>query len=177
MTSTGWRSSFVLPVVVLCVFVAHATAQAPDLQGIYVLEAQASDDVARAIDDAVAPMNFITKRIARSRLQSTNQPPQRLRIAYTASEVDIAADADDPIRTPADGTPVEWTRKDNERFTVVTRWESMALKRTFRAKDGERSNTYTLAGDRSKLTVTVVVTSASLPKPLTYRLVYQRTSG
>ncbi|HKG78143.1 MAG TPA: hypothetical protein VKA78_01960 [Pyrinomonadaceae bacterium] len=57
---------------------------------------------------------------------------------------------------------------------VSTVWESGKLKRTFKEEAGERINTYIISADGKTLTMQVSVTSAQL-RPLTYKLVYQRS--
>lgn len=154
--------------------VREAAAQAPGLSGTYVIDARASDDVAKAIDEIVKDMNFVKRPLARRRLTTTNQPSQRLQIAATGSEVSITTDDGQTVRTPADGKPVDWKRNDGEQFAVTTTLDGRTIKRTFRADDGERANTYTLGADGATLTMTIVLTSPQLPEPLTYKLVYRR---
>jgi hypothetical protein len=157
---------------------AQGTAAAQDIRGAFTLYPQASDDVAKAIETVVTPMNFIKKPLARKRLKETNQPPQRIEITATSSEVSISTDDGEVVRTPADGRPVEWTRKsDGETFMVTTVREGRVIRRTFRADDGQRASSYAISPDGGTLTMTVVVTSPQLPDPLTYTLVYRRAGS
>jgi hypothetical protein len=158
-------------------FAHEARAQRTDIHGLYVLDPQAGDDVGKVIEGVVADMNFIKKPLARKRLTSTNQPPQRIEISATASEVSVTTDGQDVIRTPGDGRAVEWTRKDGETFTISTVRDARVITRTFRADDGQRVNTYTFSPDGATLTMIVVVTSPQLPDPLAYKLVYRRSGS
>ena len=152
---------------------AHAQGGEPSLQGTYTLDAAASDDVDKAIDHTVTRMNALKRPIARGRLQKVNQPYQRVVIAHSGSEVSITTDSRAPIVTSPDGTPIQWTREDGEKFDVSTRWKEGKLEQTFKAEDGQRVNTYTLGPD-GKLTMEAWVTSSRLPRPLAYKLVFNK---
>jgi hypothetical protein len=155
------------------------TPQAPSLQGTYTLDAAASDDVRKAIESAVRGMRWPVQGIARSRLEKTNLPPyQRVVIQLEPSPtgVSITTDGRAPIRTSADGTPIDWTREDKEKFKVSTVLKIGPLEQTFKSKDGQRVNTYSISADGKTLILDVSVTSGRLPRPLTYKLVYKRTA-
>jgi hypothetical protein len=154
--------------------IGGAQAQGFDVRGAYTIMPQAGDDVPKVIEALVEPMNFIKKPLARKRLRETNVPPQRIEIVATAVDVSVKTDDGETVRTPADGRPVEWKRKDGETFTVSTTWNGRVITRNFRADDGERANSYAFSPDGGTLTMTVVVTSPQLPDPLTYKLVYRR---
>ena len=87
----------------------------------------------------------------------------------------ITFDQRRPVESPANGTPVKWTREDGERFDLSTEWEGGRLVQTFKGKEG-RTNTFTISPDGRTLTLGVAVSSPRLPKPLTYKLVYNRAS-
>ena len=48
------------------------------------------------------------------------------------------------------------------------------LTESFTSPDGKRVNVFTPSADGKKLMMAVTLTSAKLPKPLTYRLAYKR---
>jgi hypothetical protein len=151
-------------------------AQTPSLQGKFTLDAAASDDVNKAIEDAVKRKSFWTKVVTRSRLREINVSYKHISISFKKAEVSIAVDEHQPVRTPIDGPPVDWTREDGQNLKVTTVWESGKLKRTFKVKEGQRINTYTISVDGKTLTMQVVVTGTHLSQPLTYKLVYQRSN-
>jgi hypothetical protein len=153
---------------------AHAAPPAPDIQAVYLLDPAASDDVHRAIDALVAQMPGLRAPFARLRLRAVNQPPRRIDVASTASEVSITTDERDTIRTPSDGRPVRWKAEDGEEFTIRTEWSGRTMKRVFTADDGERANTYEFDAEGTTLRMSVVLTSPQLPGPLAYTLVYRR---
>jgi len=153
-----------------------AGAQESSMRGTYTLNRQASDNVATAINTAVARMNFVTRPIARGRLTRTNQPYNRVVVDYTQNQVTLTFDQRAAISSPANGTPIKWRRADGEVLDVSTEWENGVLEQTFKAEDGQRVNSFSLSEDGRTLTLRVTVTSPRLPQPLTYRLVYNRAS-
>jgi hypothetical protein len=157
---------------------SHAqTAEAPSLKGIFVYDAGASDNVNAAINAAISGMNFALRPIARGRLKKTNQPYQRVVIDYTPAQVSIVMNNRAPIVTPANGTPVNWTRpEDGEKLTVSTEWENAGIEQTFLAEDGKRVNSYSISPDGRVMSVRVTITSPRLSRPLTYTLRYRRTA-
>jgi hypothetical protein len=153
---------------------SDAAAQPPELQGTYVLDSRASDNVDDVIEHVVKDMNFVRKPLARKRLKVTTKPSEHLHITYSGGDVTITTDGNSFVRTPADGKPVAWTREDGEKFVVTTTHDARTMTRVFRADDGERSNVYSIGPDRSTLTMSIVLSSPQLPEPLTYKLVYKR---
>lgn len=149
---------------------AHA-----NLQGTFVNEAQSQDAIRTAVDAAVARMNFVTRPIARSRLKKTNAPHRRVEIVRTEQEISVAFDGNKPVRMPADGRTVKWTRDDGETFDVSATWSGDRLVQTFKAEDGQRTNTFNLGADAKALTVQVEVTSPQLPAPVRYSLSFARS--
>jgi hypothetical protein len=154
-----------------------AYADNPALPGVYVNEQQNATAIGTAIDAAVAKMNFIKRPIARSRLKKTNAAHHRVTIALTVDEISVAFDNNQPVRMPADGRTAKWTREDGEVFDVAARWTNDRLVQSFKAADGERTNTFSLGPDGRALEVQVEVKSPQLPEPLKYGLTFERQSG
>jgi hypothetical protein len=167
--------ALVLALLAAAALPSPSDAQQSSMKGTWRYNAQASDNILQKINQAVARMNFVTRPIARGRLNRTNQPYQRLTIDYTSSQVTVTTDQRSPIVTPANGTPIKWTREDGEVLDVSTEWENGVLEQTFKAEDGQRVNRYSISADGSTLTMNVTVTSPRLPQPLTYKIVYNRS--
>ena len=155
-------------------FPAPASTQSPTLEGSYVLVSPGRAEIDRAIETAIARMNFVTRPIARGRLRRTNVPYGRLRVSVSPSEIVTTADDGSPVVTPPSGTFVKWEREDGETFDVATRWQGDTLSQTFRADDGQRDNLYTLGPDGRTLTLAVTLSSPRLPNPLRYSLTYRK---
>lgn len=168
--------TLLLTLVAALALPAASHAQESSMRGTWVINRQASDDVNRAIETAVARMSFITRPIARGRLRRTNPVYNRVVVNYTPQEVSTTFDARHAIVSPGNGHGIEWTREDGEKFTLSTQWQESRLVQTFRAEDGSRTNTYVVSPDGHTLTMNVVLRSPKLPQPLEYKLVYTKGS-
>lgn len=156
---------------------AGSAAQgAASLNGTFTYDAAASENINAAIDAAVRDMNFAMRPVARGRLRKTNQPYQRVQISHNPQQVSVVTDGRAAIVSPANGSPIDWTREDGEKLKVSTEWENGVLEQTFKAEDGQRVNAYSVSPDGRTMTMQVTVTSPRLKKPLTYKLVYNRAS-
>ena len=152
-----------------------ARAEEPSWVGVFVNDEQSDAGVQKAIEAAVADMNFITRPVARSRLKKTNSPAHRIAITRQGETISVRFDERKPAEMPADGSVVKWTGEDGEQFDVFARAENARLVQTFKAEDGQRVNSF-IAEDAQRLTLEVQVTSPRLPKPLTYTLRYRRAA-
>ena len=155
--------------------IGRAAAQTPNLQGTYSYDAGASQNIAAAIKKVTSQM-FFGSGMATDRLTKTNQPPQKLVIIQTASDITIQADNGQAIKTTMNGTPVSVTREDGEALQVSSVWQGTTLQRSFQAQDGLRVNSYSLDPSGKTLTMGVQLTSGKLPAPLTYQLVYRKAN-
>jgi hypothetical protein len=167
-------TSLLAAAVVLVAAPVVAHAQPGSIAGTFALDRAASDNVDRAIAQAVKEMNFVTRPIARGRLQKTNQPYQQVTIATEGANTVVTIDKQPARQAPSNGTPIDWTRQDGEKMKLSMKWENGTLVETFKPEDGERVNTYSLSPDGSTLTMNVRITSPRLPKPLTYKLVFKK---
>jgi hypothetical protein len=150
-------------------------ADSPALQGTYKYAPEQSESISKAIDQAVEKMNFIKRPIARSRLTKTTTPYQQIRIDVAASEVEIAFDAQQPLRMPTNEQPIKWTRADGEVFDVSARAVGDKLLQTYKAADGMRVNSF-YKDAAGSLHLAVEVSSPQLPQPVKYSLVYRPAS-
>lgn len=165
---------FLCALAVAALLPAAGAAQESSMRGTFTLNRQASDNVRAAIDAAVQRMSFVTRPIARGRLVRTNPMYERVNIEFDQRNVTVTLDNRRPIASPANGTPIKWTREDGEVFDLSTEWENGRLEQTFKAEDGQRLNVYSISPDGNTLTMNVTITSPRLPRPLTYKLVYNR---
>ena len=140
------------------------------LKGSWTLDGQRSDDVDKAINDTVRKMNVLARGIARGRLRKTNPAYSTISIAFTNQSALIATGGT-TLNLPLSGAPVKWNR-DGENINVSGRKDGSSYVETFDAKDGKRTNLFSVDGDA--MTLSVTVTSPRLKTPLKYRLVYRR---
>lgn len=166
-----------IPAALFCLFATLAGqvafAQEAPLPGVYVDDGQSSGVIEKAIETAVAKMNFIKRPIARSRLKKANPHYGRIEIARGASDFSVRFDARKPVLMPLDGRSVKWTREDGEQFDVSAKLQGDTLVQTFLAEDGQRTNAFSLGTD-GKLLLRVTLTSPQLPEPVRYQLSYRR---
>jgi hypothetical protein len=161
-----------VPGFVLALLIAvPLAAQNPGPFGTWTLAS--APDLAKAIAEATAPMNFLTRPIARSRLAKTNSVYQTLRIERVPAGISIGYDQRLPQVMPADGSAVAWTREDGEKFLISAHLDQDDLVQTYQAEDGRRSNVFHLDPGSRTLTMAVTVTSPRLPGPVNYTLAYR----
>jgi len=146
-------------------------AQGSGLFGTWTLAT--APDLPRIIEAATAPMNFVTRPIARSRLKKTNDVYPAIRIEREAGGFSLQFGERAPQHLPDDGRAVPWTREDGEKFLVSARMDQDDLVQTYKAADGERTNVFHLDPAGRTLTLKVTVTSPRLPGPLTYAITYR----
>jgi hypothetical protein len=164
--------------VLALIFVgAAARAEAPTLEGTYTFDPSISDNVDAAIEAAVSPMNFLIRPIARSRLKKTNPIYRRIVIARNADEIVVMPDDRKPVRSPSDGSTIEWIREDGEKFRVRADWRDSTLSQTFIAEDGQRTNEFSLDAGGAAMQLKVTITSERLNKPMTYKMGFRRSAA
>ena len=174
VSSTLPRIFCLLVAVALVTASAPVTADAADFSGTFRLVSEKSDSIDSAIERAIEPMTFVVRPFARSRLRKINAPYARLTIGETADVVVVAGDTETPIRTPSNGAPVAWKRRDGEPFTVSAAWDGGMFEQIFASGTGRRVNRYSLSPDGQFLTMQVAVSGGGLPGTMVYALVYQR---
>jgi hypothetical protein len=131
-------------------------------------------DLGAIIERCTDEMSFIKRPIARSRLKKLNPAYQRVVIARNGADFTIQFDERQPIRVPADGKAIPWTREDGEKFMVSMKPAADGLTQHYQGEDGERSNHFRVDATGKALTLEVTVKSQKLPKPLVYTLSYGR---
>jgi len=144
-------------------------AQAP--VGAWTLAS--APNITAVIEAATAPMNFIKRPIARSRLGKTNPAYKRIHIDHTPAEFIIQYDDRAPQHMPTNGNAVNWKREDGETFLIAIRNDQGDLRQTYKAEDGERTNVFHVDPASGSLTLTVTISSTKLPGPVTYAITYR----
>lgn len=158
----------------------QATGSAPveRLAGRWVLDSAASDDIPAAIERTVAPMNFVTRPIARSRLRTVNRAAPVVELRLRQDTVETVWAGGPPARARLGGPPAPYRDRRGEDMSYRASARAGAagpeFSETYQPGDGSRTNTWTLSADGRTLTVAVEVRSPQLPDPLRYRVVYRR---
>ncbi len=151
-----------------------ARAEQADLQGVYEIDARASDDIEAAITRGTAPMNFAIRPLARRLIAKANPPYQRIVISQAGLTASLHLDARPLIQTPLDGSWVRWIREDGGIDRVTGQWSYPAFVVYYQGEDGARVQKYLLDADGRTLRLYVELTSPRLPSPIDYTLVYRR---
>ncbi len=162
------RALLILPLLVA----SDLAAQEEAWLGAWKLAA--SPEIAPAILRCTESMSFLTRPIARGRLTKLNPAYQRLSLRRLGEDFELQFDGRPPLRLPADGRAVPWTREDGESFLVSARPEAGRLLQHYQGADGERSNVFRMDPSGKTLSLEVTVKSRKLPAPLVYTLRYAR---
>ena len=167
--------SWFCPLILLLAMNIFALEEA-DFSGEWIIDRDNSADISSAVETCVSNTHFIIRSIARHRLMKTNTLHQRILILKGASNVSITFGAKEarPVIAPVDGSTVGWERDDGEVFQVSHQVTDEGLIQTFRGNDGQKTIVFSLSQGGAVLTMAVTVSSARLPEPLVYQLVYSR---
>ena len=142
-------------------------------QALGTWKVAASPDLPLIIEQATAPMNFVTRPIARARLKKTNSVYHQIQISRTATEFLIQYDDRAAQHMPVSGQAVPWVREDGDKFQISAQPQGDDLVQTYQAEDGKRVNRFHVDASGT-LTMAVTVTSPRLPNPVSYSIPYRR---
>ena len=170
-----------LCLVLLCsaIFAGSSTlvaAQDSSLDGTYFLDATDSDNINEVIETAVEKLDFVTRDIARGRLEKVNPAYRKVTITSSPNQISVTVDNQPPLTTPAKGAPVAWVGPDGGKVNASIQLAGRRLAQTFTSADGRRVNDYSLSPDGRTLTMQVTETSPRLSQTITYKQVYRRVS-
>lgn len=142
------------------------------LNGTFVIDRNASDDLNKAIEIATSRSQVLVKKMERSKLIRLHTPYPRITIAYDKKQVSIQLGDEPAVISASDGGMTEWKDPGGAKYQIRSRWNNGQLVQSFTGKNDGRTNTFTTSLDGRTLTMNVVGTSAHLAKPITYKLVY-----
>lgn len=137
--------------------------------GVFTLSQ--TPDLPQGIEQATEGVPFLMRGYAGKRLADVNPAYRRVVLSHDASSVSIQFDGRKPVRVPLQGGTA-WTREDGETFWVNASASPSQIVQTYKAKDGERTNEFTLSPTGDSLLLKVSVRSPKLSKVLHYSLVY-----
>lgn len=129
--------------------------------------------LAGAIERAIEPMSFIARPIARSRLRSVVYYCQRYEMALDAQTVHVACDDRPRIDRRLDNSEGPVAGLQAEPVDVKVEVGADTVELAIAGSDGTRTTTYRF-GDDGTLAVSVEVVSASLARPVTWKVHYRR---
>lgn len=170
---------FLLTLLAVLILPASAAAQGiPTGDFTYVSsqsQGQIEKTIKQGIERAIEDMSFITRPIARGRLEDSNVPVKSIAIKLTPKKVKIQHGDRNPVLSNVDGSPVNWTRKsDGKTFKVSQIVKPQLIIQTFFSEDGKKVLKYKFSEDYKKMTMEVELTSPKLGAPLKYELDYKQ---
>ena len=130
--------------------------------------------ISKGIEGAIKDMSFITRPIARRKLEKSNIAFKSIGFKFPGDKVSIQHDARKTVDSPADGGKAKWTREDGETFTVSQKVSDTEILQIFYADEGVKTLKYVFSDDFKKMTVHVTLKSPKLSGPLKYKLEYAR---
>jgi hypothetical protein len=144
-------------------------------EGRYTLVASESADIPEAIEKTVKQMNFITRGVARGRLQRTNRAFPSIEIRLNGDEFRITHEGGTSVAHRDFSTGIQ-TKAPDGKDIVVHLSPGPPLMQSYDSDDGRKENRYELSADGTRMTLNVRVTSPRLRQPLEYRLVFRRAN-
>jgi hypothetical protein len=153
-----------------------AIAQVPGSKTTYQAvhpAAKSKKIIAAGIEKAVEDMSFLTRPIARGRLEDSNIAFKTITVHVDGDKVSIQHDKRKPVVSPKDGSQITWTREDGEKFKVTQKVEKQEIIQTFAASDGKKTLRYLFGAEGKTMKVLVNVSSPKLGAPLKYGLEYK----
>ena len=130
--------------------------------------------IKKGIEGAVEDMSFITRPIARKKLENSNTAFKTIDFDFKGDKIMITNDGRKPVVANADGSKTKWTREDGETFMVQHKLKDDEIEQVFHADEGVKTLRYVFNDDASKLTMHVRLDSPKLSGPLKYKLDYVR---
>jgi hypothetical protein len=142
----------------------------------YTLIPDSSDDIKLAVNQTVEHMSFITRPVARGRLNKTNPTPKQLHVVVSPDTFSVTFDNGNPVATPLKGDSVPYLSAiTHEMYSARYDPVGDSPSQVITSKDGVRRNTYSFVNGGDHLRMHVTVTSPRLPGPLNYQLVFAKT--
>lgn len=150
-----------------------AAANAFDGEYVFVGGQKERDGVDAAIEASLAAVSALVRNLGRTRLREANVIPQRVTIAVDGDVAKIMMDGSGHEAT-LDGTAVKSVGSDGDKVKVSHRMRGSSLIELIDGAGGDRTNTFKLNGDGTRLTMYVKISSSQLPVAVEYPLTFKR---
>lgn len=131
--------------------------------------------LASVVESAVAPMSFMIRPIARSRISPIVYFCAEYALSLDASEVNVRCDTRPAVQRKLDGSDGPLRGLDGEPVQVKVELEPAAVSLRFATPNGERSTTYRF-DDKDGMEITARITSSQMAAPLEWKIRYRRAS-
>ena len=172
-----WLSASAVPVRA-AEAIASAELQAR-MTGHFVLaepRAAVEARLASVVDQAVAPMSFLIRPIARSRIGRVVAFCAEYRLALSASDVRVICDARAPIERKLDNSGGKLEGLDDEPLDVAVAVGRDSVALTFTSSEGQRTTTYRFDASGG-MEIAVQVSSGQIEKPMEWKIRYRRSAS
>lgn len=127
-----------------------------------------------SIDEAIAGLGWLGRKIAASRLESHLKRPSRVVIERAGDDLSVIMDDYEAV-APLDGTKQDVIAPNGRESKLSYLVRDDAIVQFFVAEHAKRESTYRLDPD-GRLVMTVYMTSEKLASPIAYELVYEKVS-
>lgn len=132
------------------------------------------NEVIAAIGRATDGMNFITGPIARGRLRDRNPVYGSIGLRFTPGFIEVLFDGRS-FRSPDSGAQAPGRSVTNEPVQVSQRFDGNGhIVQVITSESGSKRSEFALGSDGATLSMSVTVTSGSLPRQLRYTLTFHR---
>jgi hypothetical protein len=162
---------------------AQAPAAKPDANMpppgsyVYTLLPDSSDDIKLAVNQTVEHMSFITRPVARGRLNKTNPTPKQVHVVVAPDTFSVTFDNGNAVATPINGDSVPYLSAiTHEMYSARYSPVGDTISQTITSKDGARRNSFVFLDSGQRLRMHVTVTSPRLPGPLNYQLLFAKAN-
>jgi hypothetical protein len=154
-----------------------ARVQAAEIQGTFLLVPHKSDDIVQLVESTVSKVNAAIRPIARIIIANSIVANKMVSITSSGNTITILADGNQLPTVCIDGTARRYRSPDGDIVNVGMLLEGKRLEQIFSTEYGSMTNLCELSQDGHELTMKIVIRSAYFEKPLTYKLLYEKTSS
>ena len=163
---------------------------AQDWQGEYtwVGTPEEKELIEKTVEEGAQQVNRLIRSIARGRLVKSTKPVEKIKFTVEPPRPSgtppregnltvtmTRSDGETPVSSVADGSKVEWKRKDGDKLIVTQTLEKNVLTQTFTdSDDSTRISKYVFAEDGKSFELQVTINSSSLKTPLNYAITYRK---
>ena len=156
--------------------ISVSIAQAADIQGTFLLVPQQSDNVAQKVESTIAQMNLFVRSFARNKISKAARANEKISITLSGNGISILADDNLLPVTPTDGTTLTYQNREGDVLGLRARMQGNKLEQTFITDKGSRTNVCEISNDGNTLEMRVIIRSDYFDNPMTYKLVYCKSS-
>lgn len=144
-------------------------------EGTWVLAGAAGAaerDIEQALEAGVENVNFMVRGLALSQLKAKNPLIRSIKVEHENGRFKITFDGNRSYQGPDDGSLQSQRDVQGDRIRVGHRVHNGRLQQIFVSESGRRVNSFSVNGDRMRLSVRV--TADILPEAVTYSVTYRK---